>query len=456
MPNKFVFIIEAQDTKQVKNEMEKIEQSVQNAWLELADITKVPRELVDDYWNFSWAAILYDEGYEKAHSNAQKLLAAIKLKPRKIRKSQKGEKCPLCGENSVWKNDFGADKQEKLCGVCAIKRLLPESSIPNEHALHKSLSRLKYPSTTEISARKYIKKLNLSEKEIDDLHETKETDIKKKYGELLSNQDRYYALLTMDGDKMGDMIKKKTTPQAHLELSEQLDAFTKATGELKCFSEKHTKLIYAGGDDVFAVLPLENAINVAKEIRDIFVEKVKDATISAAIVIAHHKEPLREVIRDSHSVLDKIAKEKASRDALAIRLKKRSGGDRDLFFQWKATNPFKPDETLFESLFKVQEALSESALTSSLIYRLAQLKSPLAVEGIKSDQILKLFEYEVAHSIGEENVGDSAKRLAGICLANAFEKGALKPSKKREFIPEAAVIAHFLVLDKDDKTKDKQ
>ncbi|MDR2080639.1 MAG: type III-B CRISPR-associated protein Cas10/Cmr2 [Campylobacteraceae bacterium] len=455
IPNKFVFSIEADKEEQVKSELERIEQSIQNAWLELADITNVPRCRVNDYWNYSWAAVPYkdEKEYKQAHSKVQKLLAAIKLKPRKIRKSQTGKKCPLCGENSVWREDFGANKDEKLCGVCAIKRLLPEK-ITKNHQLYSIFSD-KYPSVTEIAMHRYIGKYGLiNEYEIESLQEeTKYNELKNKYGKSPSNKEKYYALLAMDGDKMGDLVNKKTTPDEHLGLSQKLDSFNGEVEKIDCFDKRkgNAKLIYTGGDDIFAVLPLENAISIAKEIRELYMKKVvKDeptTTISAAIVIAHHKEPLREVIQDTHRVLDKIAKEKAGRDALAIRLKKRSGGDRDLFFQWKATNPFKPDETLFDSLLKIKEALSESALTSSLIYRLAQLKDAIGVQGIKSEQILKLFEYEVAHSIGEENVKENAKRLAGLCLAQAFnQQGELK-----EFNPEAVAIAHFLANDNDDK-----
>ncbi|MDR0407676.1 MAG: type III-B CRISPR-associated protein Cas10/Cmr2, partial [Campylobacteraceae bacterium] len=336
MPNKFVFSIDAEDTKQVKSEMGRIEEVIKNAWLELADITGVSKNCVDDYWNYSWAAVPYKKNYKEAHSKVQKLLAAMKLKPHKIRKSQAGEKCHLCGENSVWK-EFDADKKdkrEKLCGVCTIKRDLPDlkTSIPKNHQLLNLLSKPEYSSTTKISAHKFIKKYNLDKDEIAKLNDTNSDG----RGNSLPNKERYYALLAMDGDKMGDLVNTKITSEEHLELSKKLDSFDRKVENLSCFKGT-AKLIYAGGDDVFAILPLEEAIAIAKEIRELYTDIVakeeKTTSISAAIVIAHHKEPLREVIRDTHEVLDTIAKEKAGRDALAIRLKKRGGGDRDLFFK---------------------------------------------------------------------------------------------------------------------------
>ncbi|MDR2342535.1 MAG: type III-B CRISPR-associated protein Cas10/Cmr2 [Campylobacteraceae bacterium] len=456
MPNKFVFSMEADNTEQIKKELKHIEQSIQDAWLELADITNVPKDNVDDYWNYSWAAVPYqNEGeYQAVHSKVQKLLAATKLKPRKIRKSQKGKKCPLCGENSVLLNkDFGKNgKKERLCGVCAIKRLLPER-ITENHPLHMLSD--KYPSVTEIAMYKYIEKYNLSKEEIESLQEEASYGaLKNNYGESPSNKEKYYALLAMDGDNVGNLVNKQTTPEEHLKLSQKLDCFNIKVEKLDCFNtdKREARLIYAGGDDVFAVLSLDKAIDTAKEIRELYMDNVTkevgDTSISAAIIIVHHKEPLREAIQDAHNVLDEIAKKKANRNALAIRLKKRGGSDRDLFFKWDDKNPFDADETLFDSLEKIREALSEKEITSGLIYRLAQLKDAIKVKGIKHEQILKLFKYEVARSIGKEKSDKNAKRLAGLCLIETLDE---KNEKEYVLNPEAAVIAHFLTSEKSEK-----
>ncbi|MDR1912836.1 MAG: type III-B CRISPR-associated protein Cas10/Cmr2 [Helicobacteraceae bacterium] len=446
VPNKFVFTIDVNSVEEVKNEMAKIEAKIQDEWLKLADIAKVPRDIVDDYWQYSWAAVLYKDGeYKNAHSKVQSLLAATKLKPRKIRKTQKGEKCPLCGENTVWHNDFGTDKKEKLCGVCAIKRKLPEVSIPVDHKLRSELANIKFDSTTRISAYKYIEANGLSE-EVDKLHEGND--------DKLPNKQRYYALLLMDGDKMGDLVNTKSDHKEHLALSEKLDQFCEKIKKIE-ISKYAGELIYAGGDDVCAILSLDCAIETARKIRDSYEDIVtktetsesdkKPTSISAAILIAHHKEPLREVIRDAHKLLDSVAKEKAGRDALAIKLKKRSGGDRELYFKWDADNNKFVGEKLFDSLNEVKNALFDNTLSSSLVYRLAQLKEAISVEGITDKQILKLFEYEVAHSIGKENAEINAKRLAGICFAGG------------SFNPEAAVIARFLAPEKENnKTEDNK
>jgi CRISPR-associated protein Cmr2 len=137
----------------------------------------------------------------------------------------------------------------------------------------------------------------------------------------------FYAVLMMDGDSLGkqmsDQHKQKT-------ITAGLNTFTSAVPDLV---EKHNGfLVYAGGDDVLAVLPLEDALNCALTIRQkyqqIFCELNRhtpepsrvSTTISAAVVFAHIKMPLGKVLKDAHKLLDGVAKEKYGRDSLAVRV----------------------------------------------------------------------------------------------------------------------------------------
>jgi CRISPR-associated protein Cmr2 len=446
-PNKFVFEVEAENATAVKARMKQIEDTVQAEWLNLADIAGVPFDLVDDYWQYAWAALPWDgQNYADAHSKLQGLLVAAKLKPNRIRKPQEGKKCPLCGENQVWKklkDDFG--REEELCGVCAIKRRMPECPIPREHPLYDLSNQLNFPMTTQLAAHRYIQEHNLSLKDIDAIHH--END-----GRLPDIQ-KYYAILLMDGDKMGDLVNTKKDTEEHQELSRTLDAFTGSIAVAE-----PGRLIYAGGDDVCAVLPLETALETAKTIRELYTQKVtskyangKNATISAALVMVHHKEPLREAIGDSHTFLDTLAKDRAGRDALAIVLRKRSGGDRSVFFKWDGDkNPFYARESLLQSFEAVTAGLSDNALTTGLVYRLGQLRD--AVFGIiqdknsdsetKKERIVKMFAYEVEHSCSRgADTELTARRLAGLCLPKADTSDPARPD---DFNPEAPLIAHFL------------
>jgi len=436
VPNKFVFTLDANEAQEVITKMKLIEGAVQDEWLYLAGFVGVPHDLIDDYWQYSWAAVpLNGADYSQIHSKVQALLAATKLKPNRIRKPQRGKKCPLCGENSVWKTiTDSSEKKEDLCGVCAIKRLLPQKSIPKNHPLYELTQQENFPITTELAAHRYIAENKLSEDDIQKLHEDDDS--------RLPNKQKYYALLIMDGDRMGDLVNTKTTPEEHRKLADDLEHFTKSIPHK---FDNGGRLIYAGGDDVCAVMPLDGALDEAENIRESYKKFIYDGTrgtISAALIITHHKEPLREVIRDAHTALDEIAKDKADRDALVIRLKKRSGGDRDVCFKWDAPNEFFKTETLFESFKIISALVAEKDITTNLIYRLSTLK-PALFDGkgkqlLDDAKTLKMFVYETSHSFPKTvDIENTAKRLAGLCISKTGKGGI-------EFNAEAPVIAHFL------------
>lgn len=144
-----------------------------------------------------------------------------------------------------------------------------------------------------------------------------------------SKPSPFYAILLMDGDSLGSHMSD-TNKQEHI--SKSLDKFTHAAPEVV---EKHNGfLIYAGGDDVLAILPLEDAIPCAASVRQLYLKSFEGTgiptTISAAIEFAHVKMPLGKILGDAHHLLDDIAKEGAGRDALAVRVWKQGG----MALQW--------------------------------------------------------------------------------------------------------------------------
>lgn len=140
----------------------------------------------------------------------------------------------------------------------------------------------------------------------------------------------FYALLLMDGDGMGPLLSKYGDKQA--EISQALAAFTaKVPGIVR---DHNGRLIYAGGDDVFALMPLDQALTCAAHCRQVYITSFKEkasfvheteAAISAAIEYAHIHTPLGTVVRDAHRLLDEVAKERTGRDAVACRVWKRGG-----------------------------------------------------------------------------------------------------------------------------------
>ncbi len=499
--------------------------------------------------------------YTSTHSLIQSVLAANKNKPTKVPRPQNGEKCPLCGEREVlhdfdltgktsakdysdgvksfWDNlaidDKNIRENERLCAVCAVKRFLPimYKNFSKDKILQKVFNSFeKFPSTTELSANRFLKRLGekhpIGTKDYEDILEflhnqdnsiEDETDTEKlirNSGVEFTDKDKYYAVLLMDGDKMGDLIngetleatfediihedlvakitngevkadvlksyfgkKRNLNPALHAMISDSLNNFARFGVQPSIPSKG--KLIYAGGDDVCAVLPLESALDCAKKIAESYtlsfatyskegatpIEKLnpsmskvgyhlghdaKGISISGAIIIAHHKQPLKEVVQESHSVLDSIAKEKSGRNSLAIRLKKRSGGSRDMWFKWDDKNIFSSSQKSFHESFMAVVSNAGVKLSSSLLYKIESLKQSIEplVNDISANKelILKLFEYEVAHSIFSKKeqmakARELAEDLAGICIKVKTNDSEIVASKDW-YNPETAIIAHFL------------
>lgn len=156
----------------------------------------------------------------------------------------------------------------------------------------------------------------------------------------LSPPTPFYAVLMMDGDSLGVQMSETSKQQT---ITDGLETFTKTVGST--VTDHNGFLIYAGGDDVLAVLPLENALDCALVVRQKYKQIFDDlnknkqhkvsATISAAIEYAHIKMPLTRVLKDAHGLLDDIAKEQYGRDAIAVRVWKPGGKALEWGMPWE-------------------------------------------------------------------------------------------------------------------------
>jgi len=159
-------------------------------------------------------------------------------------------------------------------------------------------------------------------------------------GSKIGAPSPFYAILMMDGDSLGATKRALTeAKQEPTALSEALAAFTDKVK--KIVPRNNGFLVYAGGDDVLAILPLEDALPCALDCRIAYqkafegkLAKEHAATISAAIEFAHMKMPLTMVLRDAHRLLDDIAKDQTGRDAIACRIWKPGGQQQTWAMPW--------------------------------------------------------------------------------------------------------------------------
>lgn len=211
--------------------------------------------------------------------------------------------------------------------------------------------------------------------------------------------ETYYSLLLMDGDNMGKWLsgdraisyresfhpqvqkgfderaarhsdlrrygeqKRALSPNRHLAISGALNDFSLTVVRHVVEREHLGRLIYAGGDDVFAMLPVADLLPAMQRLRHAYSghdpahEGGRDprgltlhqgfailngklmrmmgtaATASCGAVIAHHQAPLAAVRREMHAA-EQRAKNEGGRDAFSITVVKRSGGALRLTAKW--------------------------------------------------------------------------------------------------------------------------
>ncbi|MEW6185991.1 MAG: type III-B CRISPR-associated protein Cas10/Cmr2 [Thermodesulfobacteriota bacterium] len=414
--------------------------------------------------------------------------------------------------NKEWKSDIDFKENEKLCSICFIKRAVSRAVLRDKgHILSAVFKKTEsFPSTTEIALYSYYKRENVTidgEKRnlAKELHNSPDDKIKRKN---LKIRDRYYAILLMDGDYMGKLINGETiastweqimhpciverlkgagfdsdykdiwrlifqsdeilkkrliTPAIHAAISEALGDFA-IYGVAPIIEKYDGRLIYAGGDDVCAVMPIENVVAAAREIHDYYISIFRvidnegkskavfkewlispgklsvnlglgnEISISAGILICHHKESLAQMIEHAHEVLKTKAKKEMERNACAIELRKRHGGSRFFVRKWSDNNSW----DAFENIIRLLDG-KDRQISSSLMYRLEQMRPGIEAilkHGEKEKGLLEKFVTKQIERSGVKVKKDENHLVKWIAEIIVDHKG--------EFSPEGLLVAGFL------------
>lgn len=188
-------------------------------------------------------------------------------------------------------------------------------------------------------------------KNLEDLQEELKP-LLKGYGEPY----RYGVLLQADGDRMGELLDKAQTYEHHQKITQALSNF--AGGVADIMREYRGHCIYAGGDDVLGLVPLDKVYACADKLQQVFFDNLqgvanelevdKDPTLSVGLAICHLMTPFG-VVRELAQSAEKYAKgdhilkqdEKTNserRNGLGILLSVRGGSDIKLRFNWSDTH----------------------------------------------------------------------------------------------------------------------
>lgn len=177
----------------------------------------------------------------------------------------------------------------------------------------------------------------------------------------------YYAILKLDGDNLGGWLRGENSPKVREVMHPDLVRYYEGLGERtkagldakrpvgpalhaaistaltnfalhvvpEVVAEHHGTVIYSGGDDTLALLPVSTVLACAQKLQRIYTSDWYThhgreylmmgarATVSGGIVLVHATDNLRLALQDARAA-EHHAKE-AGRDAVAITVRRRSG-----------------------------------------------------------------------------------------------------------------------------------
>ncbi|KYF57427.1 hypothetical protein BE08_43495 [Sorangium cellulosum] len=216
----------------------------------------------------------------------------------------------------------------------------------------------------------------------------------------------YYGILVADGDSMGDVIAILETPGEQRRLSATLARFARERVPA-IVQEGEGALLYAGGDDVLALLPLHRALTTAMRVAQAFREELapwataeRVPSMSAGLAVVHSWSPLEEGLGAAREaeVRAKARYNSASdrKNALAIAVHKRSGEPLMVCDRWDALVP---------RLQRIVDLQVEDELPGTMIEELAALERLASgLRGEAQDRARAVQRVEARRILGRKDI----------------------------------------------------
>lgn len=492
-PNRFVAVFA--DEQQAEDAAKEATQALQKEWQEIAekvwdqfanhaahlghDTAAIWKRQIDHFWEIAWAI-----GSEQETD----LLDRRKNWRTPPLTMESGDHCTLMGQyqelsgfvrskerkqqDAFWNtirgrlhNQLNLEDDERLCAIALVKRFFPE--VADEIVGYK-LGADRWLSTVDLAAKPFFHKIKNNEKCRETLQQYpkfianhfgqyvnraalanpratpfEDKSDREKYLNALKTLEKavndragsFYALLLMDGDSMGKLIRDQGAKGV--------------TGALTDFSAKAPEIVenfdgicvYAGGDDLLALLSMDKALDcsvqVSRAYKDSFRKhQITDATISAAVVFAHYSVPLQQVSACAHHFLDDVAKDATGRDAIAMAVLKPGGETCSWAGKFDRFQPPKAAENCFNPLISKfrEEGGGVDTLSSKYLYNLRQRFAVLEKDPgcFSRDDLVSLLSAELIHGKLDkdpkqaqqerENAKKLIAQLVDVCLDAVTQK----------------------------------
>jgi len=301
------------------------------------------------------------------------------------------------------------------------------------------------------------------------IEESKLEGMKKFLKDNEINPPTYYAILAMDGDNMGKWLKGEFLPEIgelihqnaknsllaysmgndiqeletllrmkhpmspsfHNLFSRKLSEFALNTVRDFVETKHYGKLIYAGGDDVLAFLPVDEALDCAFELNKEFKTLLgnnQNASMSAGIVFVHHKYPL-ELALDEVRDAEKKAKYKYGRNAVCIKYIAGGGQARHFGMNWD-------DKTFFDNIIS---KYPKDELSTKFAYDFMDIVNSVGyTENRSNDNLKQILKNELLRIYRHKKSKENDKEFEGNMLQQ-FDK--MRPQDFANMF----IIARFVV-----------
>lgn len=292
---------------------------------------------------------------------------------------------------------------------------------------------------------------------------------------------RYYAVLRMDGDLMGkwlageheelpavekvlhpsasQALKSSQTgrvllclrprligPAVHAFISSALRDFSLDIVRYIVEKRHPGRVVYSGGDDLLALLPLEHVLAAARELRAYYSGLLRKrdgrlevdfggqmamipfgedvdrpdhllttmgarATASVGIALAHHLQPLEFALEAAHE-MEEEAKKRYGRNAFAIAALKRSGERVETGARfWLDAHGGSLDTV--KAILDLRDAFAVGSLSPRLVYQLQEEQTGLA--GLPAEALIKELErLAERHALPRQNAACAREALPAL------------------------------------------